>query len=114
MNSMHDRSSSFSQSDVFANMLYPVKVAFLKTLPAHVAAFEGFLNLSDSEDPEAALSDLAARAHKITGVAETLSFRELGRLAAHFETQMLMDYQPETVKASVTQLVFEMKLALNT
>ncbi|MGR3793464.1 hypothetical protein [Vannielia sp. SX4] len=110
-------SNNASQRDepakAFAAMLAPVRSAFLASLPDHIAAFEEFCELECDEDRLELAGGLARRAHRIFGVAETLSFPKLGRSALDLEIKLGARTEIGALDGLVTNFVSEMRQALH-
>lgn len=60
----------------------PIRRRFIETIDDRIAMFEAMkMHLPDQPSAGEALSAIAAEAHKIAGVAETLGFGDVGRAA---------------------------------
>ena len=69
-----------------APALYPIRDRFRSQIVERVIALEGLrINVENGKDPHAAMADIIAIVHKISGVAATLGFLNAGHLAAHLE-----------------------------
>ena len=97
----------------FAQMLAPVRAAFIASLPEHIEAFENYCNLEARAERLEVADALTRRAHRIFGVAETLSFPALGRTALKLEVEMSNDDTGSDLSHLAGQLVSEMYRALH-
>ena len=104
--------------------LVAVRNRFVDTIPARLVRFETFKQMlqSGEQDPVQVLAAIADLAHKITGVAETLGFSEIGRLANAVDRRISKGSNtPATcarlwqeVAAPLEQLLDEMESHLDT
>ncbi|MBS8225933.1 Hpt domain-containing protein [Vannielia litorea] len=97
----------------FTQMLAPVRAAFIASLPEHIEAFENYCNLEARAARLEVADTLTRRAHRIFGVAETLSFPKLGRTALKLEVEMSNDDTGTDLSQLAGELVSEMYHALN-
>ena len=66
--------------------LMPARARFCNLIVQRILAFEAFrVNSATDADPRPASAAIAALAHKIAGVGETLGFSRVGQLAATLE-----------------------------
>lgn len=69
--------------------LRPVQAKFCALIVQRILTFEALRkDLETGQNPQQALLDMAALAHKIAGVAETLGFSKAGRSAAEVERRI--------------------------
>ncbi|MCO6384634.1 MAG: Hpt domain-containing protein [Vannielia sp.] len=114
MNSAFNRSSMpVDAANSFAAMLAPVRVAFLKSLPEHICFFEEYRDAEAGAKRDDMEQQLARRAHRIVGVAQTLSYGRLGRLASRLEYALTDGNAEADVPPLVTEVIEEMLFATN-
>ncbi|SIN84028.1 Hpt domain-containing protein [Vannielia litorea] len=102
----------FPDADALAAMLQPVRVAFLQSLEEHLPVFEEIAGIPPSLWDDAAIADIAHRAHKITGVAATLGYTQLGRLATRLEDDLRQRRHEGDLSEAVERMTREMRAVL--
>jgi len=63
----------------------PVREKFRAGFENHILAFEALKTEIEGQQPERGLAQIAARAHKIAGVAGTLGFARIGAIASSLD-----------------------------
>ncbi len=109
---MHDPVTRIqTQPDSVEAVLVPIRAKFRHALVDHIGAFEALLAGNTSDDPTATLQDIAARSHKMAGVAATLGFSELGKVARKLEATILGSASEEDPHVLAEALLAEMRTA---
>ncbi|WP_168222997.1 Hpt domain-containing protein [Oceanicola sp. D3] len=85
----------------------------MSSLPEHIEAFENYCALEAQAARLEVADGLARRAHRIFGVAETLSFPKLGQTALKLEVEISNDSTGTDLSHLAGELVSEMYQALN-
>jgi len=78
-----------TESETFEAMFGPIRARFRQSMVAHVEAMERATDQGEGLRTPGALEAVAARAHKISGVAATLGYVEIGRSATAVETSIV-------------------------
>lgn len=86
--------------------LQKIRLRFIETVLERLLKFEELKQIFNS-DPEniTPLSELGALAHKIAGVAETLGFGDIGRLAASIDSEITRRLNSGVPAIAVWQMV---------
>lgn len=78
----------------------PIIARFRQSLVGHVAAIEHIIEGHSGLDPQAAMDEIAGRAHKVSGVAATLGFEKIGCSASAAEAQVYAMQRTPTFSAA--------------
>lgn len=76
------------EDDAIETMFGPIRVRFRQSLNGHVAAIGQIIEGRSGLSAREALQDIATRAHKISGVAATLGYDDIGRSATAVENSI--------------------------
>lgn len=82
--------TTLSPPPAIPSALLPVRSRFLALIVPRVLEFEAFRRqINEGGEATAALAGIGALAHKISGVAATLGFHQVGQLAAQVDRRIV-------------------------